>query len=314
MIIFLIILILLITISILASIYFINLTLIRTKDAKHSPVNEEVLNTWKKYIPVITKAKEFLISQNHENLSLMSDDNILLKGMYFPSEKPSKKIVICVHGYTSCGLNDYSSIATFYHNLGYNTLLIDNRAHGESEGKYVGFGCLDRYDLKKWIAYIINEKLGQDCDIYLHGISMGASTVLMASSLDLPSNVKGIIADCGYTSAWDVFKHVLKRDYHMYPFPIMYLTNIYCKLFAKYGFRDVSTLDTVSKTNIPILFIHGDKDDFVPTWMSKKNYDVCASKKELLIIKDAGHAESYYRNTPLYEDTVKKFLDELEVN
>lgn len=312
--IFLIVVIFLILFSILISVYFLNLTLIRRKTRKHNPVNAEVLNTWNQYIPVITEAREWLLSQEHENLSLESDDNILLKAMYFPSEKPSKKVVICVHGYTSCGLNDYPAISKFYLKLGYNVLLIDNRAHGESEGKYIGFGCLDRHDIKKWINYMVTEKLGQDCKIYLHGISMGAATVLMASSLNLPSNVKGIIADCGFTSAWDVFKHVLKRDYHMYPFPVMYLTNIYCKIFAKYGFKDVSTLDCVKNTNIPILFIHGEKDNFVPTWMSKENYDVCASKKELLIIKDAGHAESYYCNTPLYEDTVKKFLDELEVN
>lgn len=314
MIIFLIIVILLTLISMLISIYFINLTLIRRNTRKHNPVNAEVLNTWNKYIPVITGSREWLLSQEHENLSLITDDDILLKAMYFPSERPSKKTVLCVHGYTSCGLNDYPAISKFYHSLGYNVLLIDNRAHGESGGKYIGFGCLDRHDVKKWIDYFINKKFGQDCKIYLHGISMGASTVLMASSLSLPSNVKGIIADCGFTSAWDVFKHVLKRDYHMYPFPVMHITNIYSKIFAKYSFKEVSTLDTVGKTTIPILFIHGEKDNFVPTWMSIKNYDVCASKKELLIIKDAGHAESYYCNTPLYEETVKNFLDTLEVN
>lgn len=139
---------------------------------------------------------------------------------------------------------------------------------------------------------------------------MGASTVLMASALPgLSESVKAIIADCAFTSPYDVFSHILKRDYHLPAFPVMNINDALCRKKAGYGFRDYSTLEAVRQTSLPILFIHGTEDDFVPTWMSKKNYEQCSSEKELLLVENAAHGASYYENHELYENTVRRFIE-----
>ena len=131
---------------------------------------------------------------------------------------------MCFHGYTSEGLNDYTSIAKFYLNQGFSLMVVDERAHGKSEGTYIGFGCLDRYDALQWMEYVV-ERLGEDCELMLHGISMGAATVLMSTGLELPEQVKAAVSDCAFTSAWEVFSHVLRSMYHMPAFPVMQIAD-----------------------------------------------------------------------------------------
>ena len=144
------------------------------------------------------------MEQPHEDVWIRSEDSLKLHGTYFQGagnveEKKCKKAVICFHGYTSQGLADYGSISNYYLKRGYNVLLVDQRSHGQSEGKYIGFGCKDRYDAYRWIEWVIGQE-GENVQILLHGNSMGGATVLMASGLDLPQQVKGIIADCPFTS------------------------------------------------------------------------------------------------------------------
>lgn len=289
--------------------YFFQFAILRKKDSNEGPDNTGT--DWDKYKITIRERKEWLSEQKKENVSITSFDGLKLKAIYFPAEIESKKFVIAVHGYRSCGLNDYSAISKFYHSKGYNMLIVDNRAHGESEGKYIGFGCLDRKDCIKWIAYIVN-RFGEDSTVFLHGISMGASTVLMTSGEELSDCVKGIIADCGFTSVWDVFTYILKRDYHLPSFPLMNISSKMCKILAGYDFRDCSALEQVKKAKLPILFIHGDEDNFVPTDMGRQMYDACNSEKRILIVKGAGHAESYYAATHEYESTVDEFLNKYE--
>lgn len=286
--------------------YFFKLTILRKPTATLEN-NINANTNWEQHIDFISKRKEWLLQQKMEDVFIKSDDNLKLHATLIRN-KSNKNCVICFHGYTSKGLNDYGSIAKFYIEQGFNMLIVDERAHGDSEGTYIGFGVLDRYDVVKWIEYAI-KLFGNDVNIMLHGDSMGATTVLLASGLNLPKNVKAIVADCGFTSAYDVFSHILKRDYHIPKFPIMNVTEIMTRKKAGYGYNDASTLDTVASTDIPILFVHGDKDDFVPTWMSEKNYEACKSEKELLIVKGADHAESYYTDTPAFENAVKKMID-----
>ena len=286
--------------------YFFRLTILRKPTATLEN-NINANTNWEQHLDFINERKEWLSQQKMEDVFVKSDDGLKLHATLLRS-KSNKNCVICFHGYTSKGLNDYGSISKFYIEQGFNMLIVDERAHGDSEGTYIGFGVLDRYDVVKWIEYAI-KLFGDDVNIMLHGDSMGATTVLLASGLNLPKNVKAIVADCGFTSAYDVFSHILKRDYHIPKFPIMNVTEVMTRKKAGYGYNDASTLDAVASTDIPILFVHGDKDDFVPTWMSRKNYEACKSEKELLIVKGADHAESYYTDTPAFENAVKKMIE-----
>lgn len=264
---------------------------------------------WEEYIKIIHAVKEKFLQRPSEHVTIRSRDGLTLHGDLFLSENPSKRTVILCHGYTSCGMNDCPTMAEYFMERGYNALIVDHRSHGKSEGQYVGFGILDRFDCLKWIEYVIG-RLGDESEIVLYGVSMGASTVLMASGSDeLPANVKAIISDCAFTSPYDVFKHILKRDYHLPPRPIMDINERMCREKAGYGFRDYSTLDAVKKAPCPILFIHGKEDKFVPTEMTLKNYEACTGEKKLLLVENAGHAASLYENKELYENTVTEFLN-----
>lgn len=266
------------------------------------------MDAWEEYKKVIHANKEWFLKQDIEHITIRSRDGLTLHGDYIRSPKPIGKLLIAFHGYTSKGM-DCASIATYFLKRGYDAIAVDARAHGMSEGAYAGFGILDRYDCMSWIKYA-NERFDGKKDIVLYGVSMGGATVLMASGFDdVPSNVRAVIADCAFTSPYDVFSHILKRDYKLPPFPIMNVNDELCRRKAGYGFRDYSTLTAMRKTKIPTLFIHGKEDNFVPLWMSRKNYETCVSPKDLLIVENAGHGASYYENSELYENKVTQFLE-----
>lgn len=267
------------------------------------------MEKWEEYKKIITPNKEWLLAQPLEHITIQSRDGLTLHADFLPSEYQSSKLVICGHGYTSCGVKDCSSISRFFHQMGYNCLIVDHRAHGKSEGDYVGFGILDRFDMKAWVD-CMERRFDGNVRIVLFGVSMGATTALMTTGISsLSPSVKAVIADCAFTSPYDVFAHILKRDYHLPPFPIMNINDAICRAKAGYGFKDYSTLDAVQATSIPILFIHGREDDFVPLWMTEKNYKACRSSKDIFIVDNAAHAASYYESKETYEAKVKSFLE-----
>lgn len=264
---------------------------------------------WEEYIKIIHAEKAKLLERPSEHVTIKSRDGLTLHANFFPAEQPANRTAILFHGYTSCGMNDCATMAEYFMERGYNALIVDQRSHGESEGSFIGFGILDRFDCIKWIEYML-DRLGGDSEIVLYGVSMGASTVLMTSGLDeFPDNVKAIIADCAFTSPYDVFTHILKRDYHLPPKPILAINERICRKKAGYGFRDYSTLEAVKRGACPILFIHGTEDTFVPTAMSVQNHKACTGEKQLLLVSNAGHAASLYENKPLYDKTVTEFLE-----
>lgn len=268
---------------------------------------------WSQYSDILAERKEFMLKQSHEEVHLTSFDGLKLHATYFPPMKEDgnkKRVVICFHGYTSKGMSDFTGLTDYYFRHGYAMLHPDARAHGESEGEYVGFGCLDRRDALKWIDWVI-EKCGTDVEILLHGISMGGSTVLMASGFKLPPQVKGIVSDCGFTSPKEVFTHVLKTMYHLPAFPIMQGANFINKKLAGYGMDECNAKREVAKATVPILFIHGSKDTFVPTRMCQEIYDCCASPKKMLIVEGAAHGESYFKNMEAYENALDEFTKNL---
>lgn len=303
-------LIVLIIVIFSVSVYFFRFSILRKPTATMDK-NINANTDWSKHIPFLEERRKWLDRQSPNDVYITSYDNLKLHAAVLKCGS-NNNCVICFHGYTSKGTNDFGAMSKFYIGKNFNVIMVDERAHGQSEGKYIGFGVLDRKDALRWINFAI-DTFGPDVNIFLHGISMGASTVLMTAGLNLPANVKAIIADCGFTSAYDVFSHILKRDYHLPKFPLMKITEFLTKKTAGYGYNDVNTLNEVEKTNIPILFIHGKNDDFVPVWMSEKNYEACSSPKELLIFENADHAESYFAHTDAYEKALSKYIDKYTV-
>lgn len=212
--------------------------------------------------------------------------------------------MILHHGFTSHAA-DNATHAKFFHEQGYEVLLLDLRAHGESEGDYVGFGILDRFDTLEWVR-CGRKRFGADVKVVLHGTSMGGATALMALGLpEIQETVSAVIADCAYTSPADIFSHVIQEDYHLPPAPIIALTSAYSQSAAGYRFDTCSTLDALKDNRVPVLFIHGKEDKFVPTWMSEKNFNACSCKKRLLLVDKAGHGFSALENPSLYEQAEK---------
>lgn len=289
--------------------YFYRRTIIRS-NAKTERTQNMAGTNWELYMPFIKERKEWLLQEPMEQVSIQSKDGLKLQGTYFPDSGNSRKYVICCHGYTSKGMSDYIGLSKYYKDNGFHILLPDARAHGESEGKYIGFGCLDRWDVLEWVKYLEN-RFGKDIEIILHGTSMGGATVLMASGLALPGTVKAIVSDCAFTCAFDVFKHVLKSMYHLPAFPILQISDRMLKKDAGYGLSECNAADEVKKATVPVLFIHGDADTFVPTRMCHEIYENCISPKEILIIEGAGHAESYYKDQNAYEEKLTAFLNKI---
>ncbi len=287
------------------SAYLYRRTLKRNK-AKTDRTIKMAGTDWDQYMPLMQERKEFMLAQPHEDVYKRSGDGLQLHATYFPQED-EKKIVICFHGYTSQGMSDYIGLSDYYLKRGYSMLLVDERAHGQSEGEYIGFGCLDRVDACAWIDWVI-KRCGEDTVIYLHGISMGGATVLMAGGLNLPKQVKGIIADCAFTSPKYVFTHVLHSMYHLPAFPMIQITDWMNQKKAGYGLDECNAAREVRKAKIPILLIHGDADTFVPCSMCDEIAENCASDTTKLIIKGAAHAESYYKDMESYENALNKFL------
>lgn len=298
--------VLLVACSVFVSEYLFKIIIYRQKKSS-SQKDIDAVASWYRHYPIAKEGRRWLEGMPYINVYIKSFDGLRLYGALL--ENYSDKIVICVHGFTGSGKKDFASLAQAYYKNGYNVLLVDNRAHGQSEGKYVGFGVLDRLDLRNWVKYTVN-RFGSNIKIFLHGISMGASTVLMASSI-MPKNVRGIIADCGFTSVYEIFEYVLKRDYHLPKFPIIYLTNIMSKIRAGYGYKDVNTTAEIARSDIPILFIHGENDEFVPLWMTMKNYSHCKAYKELFIVRESEHAESHYIDKKGYERRILTFIEKI---
>ena len=301
------------------TVYFYNRTMKRG-NAKTERTTKMSGTDWEKYFPLMEERKGFVLGQPHEDVYITSFDGLKLHATYFPgmedeAGRPAdvsgvNKAVICFHGYTGEGLSNHIAIADYFLKKGYAMLMPDARAHGESEGEYIGFGCLDRKDALSWVNWLIG-KCGNDVAIMLHGTSMGGATVLMASGLDLPCQVKGIVSDCGFTSPKEVFTHVLNHMYHLPAFPAIQGADLINKRLAGYGMDECNAKYEVQKAKVPILFIHGSSDTFVPVSMCHEIYENCASPKRKLIVEGAAHAESYYKDMADYEKVLTEFAGEI---
>ena len=246
-------------------------------------------------------------NQPYETWSVTSEDGLKLAGYYIPAKVATTKTVLLAHGYLSKG-KDMGYYARFYsEELGYNILLPDARGHGASEGDYIGFGWPDRKDYLLWIQMVL-ERVGNDAQIVLHGLSMGGATVMMVSGEDLPEQVKVIVEDSGYTSVYDQFAYLMNSLSNLPSFPVLTATSMLTKIRAGYNFNEASSVKQLKKNKTPVLFIHGTADTFVPTEMVRLLYAACQAEKEIYLSEGAGHAMAYTANQSTYEAVVKEFV------
>ena len=245
-------------------------------------------------------------------VSIVSRDGLKLNGRVYPCENP-KRIVLAMHGWRSSWDIDFGSSIDFLHEQGCIMVYPDQRGQNGSEGEYIGFGVLERFDCIDWLNYI-TETFGTELPIYLLGVSMGASTVLMASGQRLPDCVKGIIADCGFTCPRAILKHVLNKNVKVGANLTYSIANLMIKRKANFGGDDYSTIDALSHNEKPVLFVHGTADTFVPVEMTFENYLACKAPKEMFIVPGAGHGMSYLTATKGYQNKTIEFFSKCENN
>ncbi|MEG1426125.1 MAG: alpha/beta hydrolase [Oscillospiraceae bacterium] len=285
---------------------------VRRKPAKPDrPVDKK--SPWAYLRPLMDQGKKWIGEQKPERVEIQSFDGLTLTGFLLEQKKEpeSHRVMVMMHGFRSHDFNDFALSVRYFYDAGYHVLLCDQRAHGGSQGKYLTFGVKERYDCRDWAKFGA-ERWGENTRVFLMGVSMGAATVLMSLGLDLPKAVKGVVADCGYTSPKAIFAHVLKHSYHLPCFPILNVANMLCKWRAGFGLSEYSTLDALEKNKIPVFFLHGGKDDFVPKTMTEQNYEKCTARKELLIIDEAAHAMSFLCKPEKCFREINRFLDGCE--
>lgn len=254
--------------------------------------------------PLYSDGQNFLDAGLHE-WEITTQDGLTLQAWYLPAKQPTRKTVIVANGYHSIR-DRFAAFGWLFHKLGYNVLAPAYRASAEAQGKYIGFGWLDRDDYLRWIEKILEQN--KQAKIAMFGISMGASTAMMVSGEELPEAVKCFIADCGYDTVWNEIVFKAKHDFHLPAFPLVHLLSFWSKIFAGYDYKEASSVKQLKKNTRPILFIHGEKDVFVPTAMVHRNFSATQGEKELLIVPKAGHAVAYETSPKIYQEKVAQFL------
>lgn len=257
---------------------------------------------------IIEQKAEELALVPHREVEITAPDGIKLKGHWY-HRQTDKRAVVAMHGWRSSWKKDFGSCYKFFLDKDCSILFAEQRGQNSSEGSSMGFGLTERFDCIEWAKFVQkNTRL----PIYLAGVSMGATTVLMASGLDLPKRVKGIIADCGFTSPYDIWKHVSENNLHI-PFGLKGIfANALCRKKINMPADGYSTLKALKKATVPVLFIHGTDDKFVPVEMTYENYAACSSQKRLFLVPGAGHGMSYPTDPSGYETAVSNFFEDFD--
>lgn len=262
------------------------------------------------FFDALDTAAKKLESSYTEEVEIETKDGINLVGHFKPCENP-KRIIIAMHGWRSSWAHDFGSAADFWYNNNCSVLYPEQRGQNKSGGDYMGFGMLERYDCLEWIEWV-RKNVSDELPIYLFGVSMGATTVLMTAGLDVSENVHGIIADCGFTSPHAIWKHVAEKNLHL-PYALHGLiADDMCKKRINMSSRDFSAVDAMKQCKIPVLFIHGTDDRFVPIEMTYENCKACTAPKRLFVVPGADHGMSYYKDKNGYEKMLKEFWQDYD--
>lgn len=254
----------------------------------------------------IRKADRWLQEHNAQSVSTKSRDGLRLRGLWVPVEN-AKGTVLFVHGYRSCVLADFGLAYDFYRDMGFNLLLPDQRSHGKSEGKFITFGVRESEDMACWVNFH-NREFGE-FPMLLSGLSMGATTVMYMADMTLPDNVKGIIADCGFTTPGEIISLVFRKTVHLPAGIAVWLADRIARLVAGFSFYEKDTRRSLARSNLPIRMIHGTEDHFVPATMTRESYDACQTDKQLLLVEKAGHGVSFLQDKKHYAAMIIDFLN-----
>lgn len=302
------ILFILVVIVFLAAYYLFRIAFVNTTnrssameaDHNHIPAAEEALEK-----ASAEKKAAWLKNVQAEKIQLKSHDGLNLVAFEYLTPQPSHRWAILVHGFDSRHEEMFDK-APFFQELGFNLVLPDARAHGESEGKYIGFGWPERQDLQQWIGFILAKDPA--AQIILYGVSMGGATVMMTAGEVLPENVVAVIEDCGYSSVAEELSYQLKQLFKLPAFPLIPAVSLINYLHQGWWLKNASSVKQLQKTKLPVLFIHGTVDTFVPYSMLAENYQATPTAKEQLSVAGAQHAMAGILAGEVYWSTIKKFL------
>lgn len=260
------------------------------------------------YRPEMRRIFQQLQERPFETVSILSKDGLTLSGRYY-HVCDGAPLDLCFHGYRSHPYTDFSGGSELSFLMGHNLLLVDQRAHGKSDGRTISFGILERQDVLSWAEYAV-QRFGSNVKILLYGVSMGGATVLMASDLDLPANAKGIVADCPFVNPLDIILSVGKNtsfpQWLIRPFAILG-----AKIYGGFNLLETDAVQAVKRTKIPILIIHGEADRYVPCSMSADAEDANPQMVTRYTFPDAAHGISYLVDTPRYHRIVKEFVQKV---
>lgn len=276
----------------------------------HRP-KQEAMERFFKREPASIKAWVDSLEKNHclHDTALTIENRGIMHALYINSPRVSNRVAVLVHGYKDRA-ESMLHVAQIYNNMGYNVLLPHLYAHGESEGDYIGMGWHDAQDVMRWMQVANNKFCGDSAQsqMVLHGISMGAATVMCISGEKCPPYVKCMVEDCGYTSVWDEFASELDNQFGLPEFPIMHLTSALCKMRYGWSFGEASAVNQLKKSTLPMLFIHGDADTFVPYRMLDELYNAkTQGYKEKYIAQGSEHARSFTDHQQEYTHRVTTF-------
>ena len=259
------------------------------------------------FYPYIVASDRWLKAHDARDVYTRAADGVQLHGLWIPAEN-SRGTVLMAHGYRSTMLLDFHLAFELFHRLGMNILVPEQRTHGQSGGKYITFGVKESRDMQQWICFH-NKKQG-NTPVILYGISMGASTMLYLADRKLPENVRGIIADCGFTNPKEIISSVFRRVLHLPAAPSVWVAGLFARVFADFSFRECDTRKSLQNTCLPVLLIHGEADGFVPCAMSVQAFEACIGNKRLLTVPEAEHGLSYLADGLHYTAAVIDFLRE----
>lgn len=260
---------------------------------------------WGQYYPVILDSDRWLKENFAQDVYIKSYDGLRLHALWIPVEN-AKGTVLMAHGYRSTMLIDCHLGFELFHRLGWNILVPEQRTHGQSQGRFITFGVKESLDMAGWIGYH-NRHLSEG-PMFLYGISMGASTMLYLADCELPENVKGIIADCGFTSPAAIISSVFRKVVRLPAAPSIWVAGLFAKVFAGFSLWERDSRKILQHARLPVLLIHGKEDSFVPCEMSRQAFDACTGKKELLLVDGAEHGLSFLADGYHYTAAVIEFI------
>ena len=286
-------------------IYFFTVAFVKMKKGDLEDINHRENRMLIPYRDIVEKGLEFIRKSPYVWVETVSFDGLRLAARYYDNGK--NKTILLFHGYRSAAARDFCVAVEMYSKMGFNVLLADQRAHGRSEGRLITFGVKESRDVISWVEYV-NAKYGTE-KIALGGMSMGATTVLLACGRGLPDNVKCIVADCGFSSPADIIKIVAKKNFKINADFFLPLLDLCCKIFGNFSIMGISTEDALKKVKIPVFFIHGESDGFVPCDMSKKGFEAISDRAELVTVYGADHGMSFLKDTEKVYTGLEKFLE-----